>query len=139
MTNQTINSTDFTVGSKKNHARIMLWIIAWMATFVAADKAELYEWYTSDLLSALAIVVNAAIGVGVIVTYMKFLKELDELQQKIQLNALALAMGVGYVGSFIYSLMVTAGFVTDPELTIIIMLMSGTYSVALVAGRVRYR
>ncbi len=139
MTKQTTNSDSFPVRTKKNHARIMLWIFAWVGTFVAADKAELYEWYTSDSLSLLAIVVNAAIGLGVIVTYMRFLKELDEMQQRIQLVALALAMGIGLVGSFSYSLMVTAGFVADPEISVIIMLLGVTYSIALIVGQVRYR
>ena len=49
--------------SRKNHALIMLWIFLWMVTFVAADKAEAYEWYTAGSLSLLAIAINAVIGV----------------------------------------------------------------------------
>jgi len=139
MTKQTIHRDSLPAGSRKNHALIMLWLLAWVGTFVATSKAEAYGWFTSDLLSLLAIVANAGIGLGVIVTYMRFLKELDELQQKIQLNALALAMGIGLVGSFTYSLVVGARFVERPDTTVLIMLMSGAYSVGLIISRARYR
>ncbi len=125
--------------SKKNHALIMIWIIIWMVTFVAADKAENYEWYSSGSLPLVAIVINASLGLTVIATYMRFLKELDEMQQKIQLNALALAMGVGLVGSVSYSLLVSNGFVSSADPAVAIMLLGGGYSVGLVLGRARYQ
>ncbi len=87
-----------------NHALIMVWIFVWMATFVAVDKGAKYDWFASSAISMLAVALNAAIGLLVITTYLKFLKELDEMQQKIQLNALALGMGVGLVGTVTYTL-----------------------------------
>ena len=131
------DSTDWT--TKKNHRRILYWIFAWTVTMVLADKAELYEWHSSALVSILAIVINAGIGVGMIVTYMRFLTELDELQRKIQLDSLALSLGVALVGSFSYSLLVTAKFITDAEISDIILLMGITYMVGLIVGQVRYR
>ncbi|MCH8014377.1 MAG: hypothetical protein IH823_06250 [Candidatus Dadabacteria bacterium] len=106
---------------------------------VLADKAELYEWHSSALISILAIVINAGIGIGMIVTYMRFLTELDELQRKIQLDSLALSMGIGLVGSFSYSLLVTAKFISDAEISDIILLMVLTYMVGIIVGQVRYR
>ena len=139
MNRKSIKSDETPARSKKNHALIMLWIFVWMATFVAADKAEAYEWYTAGSLSLLAIAINAVIGLTVIVTYMRFLKELDEMQQKIQLNALALAMGIGLVGSVSYSLMVSAGIVAAPDIAVVIALLGGGYSAGLVIGRARYQ
>lgn len=107
--------------------------------FVAANKAEAYEWYKSGNLPLLAITINAALGLTVIVTYLRFLKELDGMQQKIQLNALALAMGVGLVGSVTYSLLISAGFVAAPDIAVVIMLLGGDYSAGLVIGRARYQ
>ena len=85
------------------------------------------------------IVINAGIGLGMIVTFMRYLREVDELQRKIQLDALALSMGVGLVGSFTYSLLVTVQFATDNEVSDIIMLMTLTYMVGVIVGQVRYR
>ena len=131
------DSTDWT--TKKNHRRILYWIVAWSVTMVLADKAELYEWHSSALISILAIVINAGIGIGMIVTFMRYLKELDELQRKIQLDSLALSMGIGLVGSFSYSLLVTAKFISDAEISDIILLMILTYVVGIIVGQIRYR
>ena len=125
--------------AKKNHRRILYWIFAWTVTMVLADKAELYEWHSSALVSILAIVINAGIGIGMIVTYMRFLTELDELQRKIQLDSLALSLGVALVGSFSYSLLVTAKFISDAEISHIILLMGLTYMVGIIVGQIRYR
>lgn len=108
-------------------------------TMVLADKAILYEWHSSALISAIAIVLNAGIGIGMILSYLRHLKSMDELQRKIQLDALAIAMGVALVGSFSYSLMVTAKFITDAEVSDIILLMTFAFVVSVTVGHVRYR
>ena len=123
----------------KSHIRLVSWIFAWTATMVLADKAELYGWYSSSAISMLAIVINAGIGLGMVVTFIRFLKDLDELQRKIQFDSLALAMGIGLVGSFSYSLLVTAKFIVDPEISDIILLITLTYVVGIIVGQVRYR
>ncbi len=106
---------------------------------VLADKAELYEWFTSVWMSILAIVVNAVVGLGLIVTFVRYLRELDELQRKIQLDSLALAFGVGLVGSVSYSLLETAKLLTDPEISDIILLTIFTYVAGVIVGQVRFR
>jgi len=124
---------------RKSHLRMLAWTFAWSGTMVLADKAELYEWYTSGLMSMAAIIFNALIGLGLIVNFMRYLQDLDELHRKIQLGALALAMGVGLVGSFSYSLLITAQFVTDPEVNDLILLMVLTYVAGILFGQVKYR
>ena len=134
-----IDSSGWTARTRKNTIRLVSWVFAWTATMVLADKAELYQWYSSAWMSILAIVINGGIGLGMIVTFMRYLKQLDELQRKIQLDALALSMGIALVGSFSYSLLVTTNFITDAEISDIILLMTITYMVGLIIGQVRYR
>jgi len=138
LSDRAVDPNEFPAGSKKNHAFIMIWIFIWMVTFVAVDKFALHGWLSSRTMAGLAVAINAAIGVGVLITYMKFLKELDEMQQKIQLSALALAMGFGLVGAVTYALLVTTGLVAGADLSVIIMLLGGGYTVGLVVGRARY-
>ena len=95
-----VNLSCLTGGSGKNTIRFLCWTFAWSMTMVLADKAILYEWHSSALISAIAIVLNAGIGIGMILSYLRHLKSMDELQRKIQLDALAIAMGVALVGSF---------------------------------------
>ena len=134
-----VNLSCLTSGSAKNTIRFLCWTFAWSMTMVLADKAILYEWHSSDLISAIAIVLNAGIGIGMILSYLRHLRDMDELQRKIQLDALAIAMGVALVGSVSYLLMVTAKFITDAEVSDIILLMTFTFVVSVIVGHLRYR
>ena len=111
--------------------RFVLWSLAWTGSMVLVDKAVLYGWYTESFYSVIGIVVNALLGLVVVRTFLRHLGDMDEMQRKIQLDALALSMGVGFVGSFTYSLLTTTGFVTDPEISDIILLMAVTYMASL--------
>lgn len=123
----------------KNTIRFLCWTFVWAATMVLADKAILYEWHSSALISAIGIILNAGLGIGMVLSFVKHLKDMDELQRKIQLDALGLSFGVTLVGSFSYSLLVTSNFILDAEASDIIMLMTVTYVAAVIYGQVRYR
>ena len=125
--------------SAKRSGQLLVWVFIWTATMVLADKAMAYGWYTAQWITVGAIALNAALGVGMIVFFISYLRSMDELQRKIQLEALAFAMGCGLVGSFTYSLLVTAGFIAESEISDIILLMTLTYMAAIITGKVRYR
>lgn len=130
---------NYTSRVKKHTIRYISWSIAWAATLILADKAALYGWHSSDRLSLLLIIVNAGVGFAMLATYMQTLKVMDELQRKIQLIALALALGVGLVGGVSYSLLVTTKFISDAEVTDLLLLMIFTYVAGSIIGQVRYR
>ena len=125
--------------STRSTIRLVCWSIAWVGTMVLVDKAELYGWFSTPEMSMLAVVVNAAIGVGLIRIFVRYLKDLDELQRKIQLDTLALAMGVGLVTSFSYSLLVTTGHVVQADVSDVTLIVILTYMGATILGQVRYR
>ncbi len=134
-----LTSSDPAAHPTKSTIRLISWVLVWVGTLILVDKAVLYGWYASDFISVLGIVINAGMGLGMIVTFLRFLREIDEMQRKIQLDSLALSMGIGFVGSFSYTLLVTTGFVADPEVRDIILLMAGTYIASLIVGQFRYR
>ncbi|SVB17977.1 uncharacterized protein METZ01_LOCUS170831, partial [marine metagenome] len=109
MDKKTVRTDGYAARTARHGIKIILWTTAWSGTLVLADKAELYGWYTADWMTILAVIINAGAGIGVIVSYMQFLKGQDDLQRSIQLNALALSVGVGLVGSYSYLLLVTLG------------------------------
>lgn len=139
MNQQPEKAESFKTRSARNSIRMLIWIIIWTVTMVLADKAELYQWYSADWTKIAAIAINFICGLMMILTFVRYLKGLDELQRKIQLDSLAFSMGMGLVGSFSYSLLVTTGFVTDSEVSDIILLMTFTYMASVVFGQVRYR
>ena len=124
-------SNEFEARTVRGAIRFVLWSLAWTGSMVLVDKAVLYGWYTESFYSVIGIVVNALLGLVVVRTFLRHLGDMDEMKRKIQLDALALSMGVGFVGSFTYSLLTTTGFVTDPEISDIILLMAVTYMASL--------
>lgn len=125
--------------NKKTHIRFLIFTFAWVLTLVLADKAELYEWHSSLLLSMIGIIINTGIGLGMVWSFIQLLKELDELQRKIQLNALAISAGVAIVGGTTFSLLATANIIIDAEATDVILLIALTYMAGTIIGNLRYR
>jgi len=81
-----------------------------------------------------------AVGVGLILACKNYVMELDELQQKIYLNALGITVGVAVVGSVPYSVMGRYHVMPfHAEISDLLILMSLTFAVSIVYGSVRYR
>lgn len=125
--------------SIRDNLVMVLWVFIWMASLTVADKAALYGWWEDGWLTLLAVAVNIALGLGMMVAFMRLLRGMDELQRKIQLDALSMALGISLVGCAAYSLLVTWGYIVDEEVTDIFMLMCVSYSAAVLIGVWRYR
>lgn len=119
--------------------KFLAWVFIWVSSMVLADKAELYGWYTAEYMSIAAIIINLLLGLGMILAFISYLKFFDELQRKIQLDALAFSMGVTLVGSFTYSLLITAGYIPYPEISVIILITTGAYMAGVLFGNFRFR
>ena len=125
--------------SIRDNLKVVGWILSWMATLVVSDKAALYDWWSSEWLTLLSIAVNAGLGLWVIRTYVKLLRGMDDLQRKIQLEAIALSLGITAVGTITYSLLVTWGYIQDEEVNDIFLLLCVSFSFSLILNSVRYR
>lgn len=125
--------------NNKNNISYIFWTLAWVGTMIVADKAVLYGWYSSDWVSILAIAFNALLGLGVILAFMRMLRGMDDLQRNIQLNALAFAVGAGFVGGFTLLLLATTRLISEAEISDILVLMSVAYMGMVVYGQVKYR
>ena len=132
-------SNAYTARNNRNNIGYISWVVAWVGTMIAVDKAALYGWYSSDWISILSIVVNAFLGLGVILAFMRMLKGMDDLQRNIQLNALALAVGAGLVGGFTLLLLATTKLISEAEISDVLLLMSLAYMGMVVFGLVKYR
>ena len=121
-----------------NQRRVLGWAFAWAVTFLAATAVIKFEWIESVALDLVAAGVSTLVGVGMVWAYRCFLRETDELRRKIELDALALAVGVGLVGGFAYSLFHRVLAAGEPDLLNITALMMLTYCVGNLLGRRRY-
>lgn len=116
--------------------RLAAWTGAWLATLAVAAFGPELVW-DSGTATLIAIAVNLAIGVGVIRANILHVGMLDEMMQRIHLEAMALALGIGVVGGLGYSLVETNGLIAgDAEIAVAVMvaLIAITYLGALVVG-----
>ena len=140
MEKHTINSSNWNKNSKKNTIRLFSWTFAWVITLAIATFGRLYIWEDNETISLIAILFNLVIGIGFIIANKDHLKGLDELQQKIQLEATALSLVVGVVTGITYSLLAQAKIVhPHAEISNLIILMGLTYSIGIFIGNRRYK
>lgn len=139
MNKLTTESESFCKRSAKTSIHLLIWVFVWTATMVLIDKASLFDWISTPSIYFIAILANVALGIGMILAYLRHLKNMDELQRKIQFDALAFGMGAGLVGGFTYSLLASAGFIADAEASDVILIMCLAYMAANIVGQVRFR
>lgn len=97
-------------------------------------------WPGNQLLTLITFVINLGAGIGVIFANVKYLRGLDELQQKIHLNAMSIALGVGVIGGLSYSLLDTTNLIAgDAEISVLVMGISVTYLIAVISGNRYYQ
>ncbi len=139
MENSNCERSTYDSRSIRDNLVMVLWVFIWMASLVVADKAHLYGWWEDGWITWVAIAVNILLGFAMIASFMRLLRGMDDLQRKIQLDALSMALGISLVGCAAYSLLVTWGYIVDEEVTDIFVLMCVSYSVSVLIGVWRYR
>jgi hypothetical protein len=132
-------SNDWNQQSKNNTIQLGYWTAAWLVTMAVATFGPILVW-ESKALSLLGILVNLGVGFGMILANKRHLKGLDEMHQKIQLEAMGLSLGVSLVVGLSYSLLDITNLITiDAEISFLVMLMGLTYLGGVIAGHRRYR
>ena len=133
-------SDNWATNTARNTIRLGYWTAAWLITMAVANFGPRLIWQSNDLLTILAILLNLAIGAGVILANKRHLNGLDEMHQKIQLEAMALSLGVGIVVGLSYSMMDITNIITfDVEISHLVILLGLTYGAGIFAGRRKYR
>jgi hypothetical protein len=121
-------------------ARLALWTLAWVATLAVARFGPRLLWDAQPVASWTAVATNLAAGVGWIVAHARFLQGIDELQRKIMQDALAITLGVGWVGGFAYVVADAADLIAhDADIGALTALLAVVYLIAIVVGHIRYR
>jgi len=123
----------------KQNRILAYWTSGWMLSMALATFGPKFLWNFNSRFTGVAILINLLFGIGLINGKKKWLKQLDELQLKIQLDAMALALGVGIVGGLSYSLMdITNLIPMDAEISVLVIAISLTYLAGSIIGTRRY-
>jgi len=140
MNNSNTKPNNWAAANKKNTVLLAYWTFTWVATQALAVFGSEFIWQSNKSLTSLAILLNVAIGFGMIMALIRHLKGLDEMQQRIQLNAMGISLGVGLVLGLAYSSLDTTNVIPfDAEISHLVILMSLTYVLAIYAGNRKYQ
>ena len=136
-----INDTcDTTALTKKNILRLFFWGVAWVLATAGAAFGPRFLWDFNTLPTMLGVLIHIGIGFGMIRMFRQYLLRLDELQRKIQLDAMALSLGVGVVFGVSYEMLEDIKLITfEPEISHLILLMCLTYCIGCILGNRRYQ
>ena len=134
------NPSNLAAGKPKNTSRLAYWTIAWVATTALAAFGPRLIWNFDTLLSILGVLLNVGVGFGMIMATRRHLRGLDEMQQKIFLDAGALALGVGLVCGIGYEQLEDMKLISfEPEISHLVILMCLTFIAGKIAGHRKYR
>ena len=141
MNEKIINDTcDITAQTKKNTLRLFFWTVAWVLATAGVAFGSKNLWNFNTWLTIIAVLIHIGLGLGMIRVFKQYLLGLDELQRKIQLDAMALSLGIGLVLGSSYELLEDIKLIPfEPEIPHLLILMSLTYVVGTVLGHRKYQ
>lgn len=133
------DSNDWEACNTRNTLRLGYWTFAWVASMAISAFGPKLIWDFATLPTVIFVVVNLALGYGMIMANKRHLQGLDEMQQKIFLDAAALTLGVGLVCGLSYELVAQAKLIPfEAEISHLVILMSLTFLAGMIAGHRRY-
>jgi hypothetical protein len=120
--------------------RLFCWNGAWVAATALMAFGPKFLWNRALGFTLLAVGLDVAVGVGMILATKKYIAELDELQRKVYLNALATTVGVGLIAGIPWSVMDTYHVIPfKADIAYLVILMGLTFFVSFLYGTWRYR
>jgi hypothetical protein len=125
---------------RTNVIRLFYWNGAWGAATALMAFGPKFLWNKALVLTLLAVGLDIAVGVGMILANKNYLAELDELQRKVQLNSMGITLGVGLIAGAPLSVMDAYHVIPfHADIAYLLLLMSLTFAVSNLYGTRRYR
>jgi hypothetical protein len=125
---------------RRSVIRLFRWNGAWAAATALMAFGPKFLWNRALMFTLLAVGLDVAVGVGMILANKNYLAELDELQRKVQLNSMAITLGVGLIAGV--PLWVMDAYHVIPfhaNISHLVILMSLTFVVSNLYGTRHYR
>lgn len=128
---------DMTESDRRNLNRANLWLALWLVSFAASTFLIKGDFASGGIFGWVVAAVPILVGLGAMLAYGRYLRLADELQRRIQLQALALGFGVAFFFGFGYRLLEKVG-APPAEISDVSVVMTFFYFVGLWLGRRRY-
>ena len=120
--------------------RLCRWHGWWATTTLLMAFGPGFLWHRALGLTLAAVGLDVVVGIGMILATKNYVEELDELQRRIFLNALGIAVGVGLIVGVPWTVMDAYRVIRlHANFGLLIVLQGLTFLVTLLYGTWRYR
>ena len=117
----------------------MAWVFAWVASTAFLSYGVNFLW-DNLLITKIGLVINLAIGVGMIIAQKNVFKHYDELQKKIQFDAMAITLGLAVVVGLVYEISFDFGVIdSEPEFEYLVFFISFSYITSMIISSRKYK
>jgi len=131
-------SCHMTDRDRHNARRTNWWLFFWMLSFLGIMAAIRFDVLHQGVPAYLAIAGSTLLGAVAILAFARYIREADELVRKIQIEALALGFGAGFLLNFTLSLIERLTEQTF-EIGDVFLVMIAFYVIGVITGTRRYR
>ncbi|MGB3726614.1 MAG: hypothetical protein WA981_12660 [Glaciecola sp.] len=124
---------------RRSTKSLMLSTFGWVLSLALVAFGPKFLWDYNTVVSVIAISVNVICGVMMIVANKNHLADMDEMQRKIQFEAMAISLGVSMVFGALYGLLEAVKILNHtPNPSNILFVMGISYGIAIGLGYRRY-
>jgi len=124
---------------KKQNKVLLGWTLAWVVSLAFLTGAENTLW--NDLIyTKIGLLINLVIGIVMIVAHKNLFKTYDELQKKIQFEAMAITLGLAVVVGLTYEVSFDFGVIDkEPEFEYLVIFICFSYVASNIISAIRYK
>ena len=120
--------------------RLFRWNGAWAAATALMAFGPKFLWNKALVFTLLAVGLDVAVGVGMILANKKYIAEVDGLQRKVQLNSMGITLGVSLIAGVPFSVMDSYHLIPfHADIASLLILMALTFAASNLYGTWRYR
>lgn len=144
MTNNISNGANKTTSwqqkNKGNTAKLRFWTILWVLSMALTNLGPKLLWNFELTLTVLSVLLNLVLGIKMVIVNIAHIKGLDEMQQRIQLNAMGITLGLSLVVGLSYSNLAILNLISfDAEISHLVIFMCLTNLIAILIGNKKYQ
>lgn len=126
--------------NKSNNAKLRFWTALWVLSMALTNFGPRFIWDLNITLTVIAVLLNLVLGLKMVLANIEHIKALDEMQQRIQLNAMGITLGLSLVVGLTYSNLDVLDLITfHAEISHLVIFMGLAHITAIFIGNRKYQ
>lgn len=118
--------------TQRSTKRLFVWTSSWLLSLATVALGPKFIWDFGITVTLITVFINLALGYKMIMANISHLNDMDEMQRKIQLEAMALSLGVSVVLGALYGLLEPIKIIAfEPNASGLLFIMSFSYMIGV--------